>query len=221
MFCRYKTLQFHKPSHLHNLLHVQPNTSTRLSATDTLKRPIIHSRLKKQTGQSHIMPRFSGIGFLKNFVNLSFILHTPIHLTPQHLFLLYPHLFFILSSKLTSSANHFLLSLFHSHLDGQFSGSIWLSSVLFISQSFSLYHSQPSHSIALRPNIVIQCLGISLLQTSFVWLVFAGTLNLLTHFVVIISSHCTLYIFIYVIISFLCEEIVSYRSTVWEMGISI
>ena len=157
------------------------------------------------------MPQFSGIGFLKNFVNLSSILHSPIHLTPQHLFLLYPHLFFILSSKLTSSANHFLLSLFHSHLDGQFSGSIWLSSVLFISQSFSLYHSQPSHSIALRPNIVIQCLGISLLQISFVWLVFAGTLNLLTHFVVIISSHCTVYIFIYVIISFLCEEIVSYR----------
>ena len=118
------------------------------------------------------MPQFSGIGFLKNFVNLSSILHSPIHLTPQHLFLLYPHLFFILSSKLTSSANHFLLSLFHSHLDGQFSGSIWLSSVLFISQSFSLYHSQPSHSIALRPNIVIQCLGISLLQISFVWLVF-------------------------------------------------
>ena len=157
------------------------------------------------------MPRFSGIGFLKNFVNLSCILHSPIHLTPQHLFLLYPHLFFTLSSKLTSSANHFLLSLFHSHLDGQFSGSIWLSSVLFISQSFSLYHSQPFHFIALRPNIVIQCLGISLLQISFVWLVFAGTLNLLTHFVVIISSHCTVYIFIYVIISFLCEEIVSYR----------
>ena len=83
-----------------------------------------------------------------------------------------------------------------------------LAPVLFISQSFSLYHSQPSHSIALRPNIVIQCLGISLLQISFVWLVFAGTLNLLTHFLVIISSHCTVYIFIYVIISFLCEEIV-------------
>ena len=160
------------------------------------------------------MPRFSGIGFLKNFVNLPSILHSPIHLTPQHHFLLYPHLFFTLSSKLTSSANHFLLSLFHSHLDEQFSGSIWLSSVLFISQSFSLYHSQPSHSIALRLNIVrpIQCLGISLLQITFVWLVFAGTLNL-THFVVIISSHCTLYIFIYVIISFLCEEIVSYRNS--------
>ena len=91
------------------------------------------------------MPRFSGIAFLKNFVSLSSILHSPIHMTPQHLFLLYPHLFFTLSSKLTSSANHFHLSLFHSHLDRQFSGSIWLSCVLFISQSFSLYHSQPFH----------------------------------------------------------------------------
>ena len=54
----------------------------------------------------------------------------------------------------------------------------------------------------------LQSLGISLHQITFVWLVFAGTLNLLTHFVVIISSHCTVYIFIYVIISFLCEEIV-------------
>ena len=35
----YKTLQFHKPSYLHNLLHVQSNTSTRSSATVTLKRP--------------------------------------------------------------------------------------------------------------------------------------------------------------------------------------
>ena len=42
----YKTLQFHKPSYLHNLLHVQSNTSTRSSATVTLKRPTIHSRLK-------------------------------------------------------------------------------------------------------------------------------------------------------------------------------
>ena len=68
-----------------------------------------------------------------------------VHCTQQHLFLLYPRLFFTLSSKLTSSANHFLLSLFFTSIDGQFSGSIWLSSVLFISQSFSLYHSRPFH----------------------------------------------------------------------------
>ena len=41
-----KTLQSQKPSYLHNLLHVQSNTSTRSSATVTLKRPTIHSRLK-------------------------------------------------------------------------------------------------------------------------------------------------------------------------------
>ena len=152
------------------------------------------------------MPLFSGIGFLKNFVNLSSILHSPIHLTPQHLFLLYPHLFFTLSSKLTSSANHFLLSLFHSHLDGL---ALFDLAPYFSSHSHShcITHNH-FISIALRLSIVIQCLGISLLQISFVWLVFAGTLNLLTHFAVIISSHCTLYIFIYVIISFLCEEIV-------------
>ena len=42
----YKTLQSQKPSYLHNLLHVQSNTSTRSSATVTLKRPTILSRLK-------------------------------------------------------------------------------------------------------------------------------------------------------------------------------
>jgi hypothetical protein len=42
----YKTLQSQEPSYLHNLLHVQSNTSTRSSATVTLKRPTIHSRLK-------------------------------------------------------------------------------------------------------------------------------------------------------------------------------
>ena len=106
------------------------------------------------------MPRFSGIGFLKNFASLSSILHSPLHLTPQHLFLLYPHLFFTLSSKLTSSTNHFLLSLFHSHLDGQFSGSIWLNSRTFhLTVIFIITHSH-FISITLRPTIVIQCLGI-------------------------------------------------------------
>ena len=42
----YKTLQSHEPFYLHNLLHVQSNTATRSSATVTLKRPTIHSRLK-------------------------------------------------------------------------------------------------------------------------------------------------------------------------------
>ena len=41
-----KTLQSQKSSYLHNLLHAQSNTSTRSSATVTLKRPTIHSRLK-------------------------------------------------------------------------------------------------------------------------------------------------------------------------------
>ena len=54
---------------------------------------------QRPTGHSHIMPRFSRIGFLKNFVNLSFILHTPINLTLQHHLLLYPHLFFAISNS--------------------------------------------------------------------------------------------------------------------------
>ena len=83
-----------------------------------LNAPTIHSRLKITDRSFTHHARFSEIGFLKNLVNLSCILHSPLHLTPQHLFLFYPHLFFPLSSKLTSSANHFLLSMFHSHLDG-------------------------------------------------------------------------------------------------------
>ena len=93
------------------------------------------------------MPRFSGIDFLKNFVNLSFILHAQIlhaqiYVAPQLLFLLYPHLSFTKSSKLTSSANHFLLSPFHTLTDSSLA-LFDLAPILFISQSFSLYHSQP------------------------------------------------------------------------------
>ena len=88
------------------------------------------------------MLRFSGIGFLKNFVNLSFILHAQINVALQLLFLLYPHLSFTKSSKLTSSANHFLLSLFHTLTDSSLA-LFDLAPILFISQSFSLYHSQP------------------------------------------------------------------------------
>ena len=88
------------------------------------------------------MLQFSGIGFLKNFVNLSFILHAQINVALQLLFLLYPHLSFTKSSKLTSSANHFLLSLFHTLTDSSLA-LFDLAPILFISQSFSLYHSQP------------------------------------------------------------------------------
>jgi len=42
----YKALQSHNPSHLHNLLQVQSYTSTRSSASITLTRPAISSRLK-------------------------------------------------------------------------------------------------------------------------------------------------------------------------------
>ena len=76
---------------------------------------------------------------------ISFILLMQFNMALLLRFLVYLHLNFTLSLNLIYSINHFLLSLFHSHLDGQFSGSIWLSSVLFISQSFSLYHSQPFH----------------------------------------------------------------------------
>ena len=93
------------------------------------------------------MLQFSGIGFLKNFVNLSFILHAQIlhaqiDVAPQLLFLLYPHLSFTKSSKLTSSANHFLLSLFHTLTDSSLA-LFDLAPIRFISHSFSLYHSQP------------------------------------------------------------------------------
>jgi hypothetical protein len=42
----YKTLQSHKPSYLYNLLNIQSHTSTRSSASITLKRPSVTSRLK-------------------------------------------------------------------------------------------------------------------------------------------------------------------------------
>jgi len=42
----YKTLQFRKPSYLHNLLHVQSDSRTRSSTKVTLQRPTVSSRLK-------------------------------------------------------------------------------------------------------------------------------------------------------------------------------
>ena len=111
------------------------------------------------------MPQISGIGCLKNFVNLSFSLHTPINLTPKHLFLFY--LFFTQSSKLISSANHFLLSLFFT----------LRRTVLWLYLTWLPYFSSHSHfhcfthnhfiSITLWPSFVIKCLGISLHQITF------------------------------------------------------
>ena len=72
------THSVHRRKRSFNTIHKCSSTHTQL---------VTRQRL---TGHSHIMPRFSGIGFLKNFVNLSCILHSPIHLAPQHLFLLYP-----------------------------------------------------------------------------------------------------------------------------------
>jgi hypothetical protein len=51
-------------------------------------------------------------------------------------------------------------------------------------------------------------MGISLHQVTFVWLAFAGTLNLLTHYAVIISSNRIMYIFHLLHHLILCEEIV-------------
>ena len=94
----YKTLQFRKPAYLHNLLHVQSNTSTRSSATITLKRPTIHSRLK--------------------ITDISFTHHAPVfrHRLPKELRQPVVHSSLTYPSDSTTSLLALSPSLFHSKL---------------------------------------------------------------------------------------------------------
>jgi len=114
----------------------------------------------------------------KNFENLPFIFRTQFNLALLLPLLIYPHLNFTPILKLIYSTNDFLLSLFHT-----LTSFLWLSWPGFrfsISHSFLLYHPQPFHSPALPPTNVH-----SVWEKAFInllWLAFAGTLNLLTHF---------------------------------------
>ena len=121
--------------------------------------------------------------FQKNFANLPSILLTHVNLVLLRC-LIFPHLNFIPSLKLTYSTNHFLLSLFHA-----LTSRLWLFWPGFrtsISHSFSLYHPRPFHSHALRSILLFTMSGNKPNKppSIYFWLAFAGTLNLLTHFIV-------------------------------------
>ena len=86
---------------------------------------------------------------------------------------------------------------------------------------FCLFY--PSFSDCRNTNTIIWVLspvayglGISLRQVTFVWLAFAGTLNLLTHFAVIISSHHIMYIFHLCIISCYVRKSLSLSLLNWQ-----
>jgi len=110
--------------------------------------------------------------------------------------LIYPLLNFTPSLKLIYSTNHFLLSLFHTLMS-----FLWLSWPGFqvsISHSFSLIHPQPFHSPAFRPILMYIVSGNKPPSINLLWLAFAGTLNLLTHF----TNHfitCTQIVIVFII----------------------
>ena len=120
---------------------------------------------EQRTGLSHIMPLSSGKGFQRNSVSRSFTLHTLISLTLPQLFLLYPNLRSTPSSKLTFSANYFLLSLFHTCADGSSGLLTWL---LYFSSHSHFHCITHIHFVltALQPIIGLQYLGISLHQVT-------------------------------------------------------
>ena len=139
--------------------------------------------------------------FQKNFANLPSILLTLVNLVLLR-YLIYPHLNFTPSLKLTYSTNHFKsVSRFDvTSLDLL----TWLPD--FPLTFIFVYHSRPFHSPALRPthvHSVWEWASINIL----VWLAFADTLNLLTHFIV---SFLLMYIFsLYIsFISLSCEAII-------------
>jgi len=126
---------------------------------------------------THHAPIF-GTLFQKNIVNLSFILLKLTNSTLLLLFLLSPYVNFNLNLKLISSNNSFLLSLFHTWM----SSSDSLTFVLLSHFNFVGINHRYLVLPALRSTYSIQNLEISLHQFQFVWLAFAGTLNLFTQF---------------------------------------
>ena len=109
------------------------------------------------------------------------------------------------SKLLTYSTNHFLLSRFHA-----LTSLLWLFWPGFrtsISHSFSLYHPRPF----IHPHYGLLLFTVSGNKPPsiylYIWLAFAGTLNLLTHFIVslLLVHILSLYISF---ISLSCEAII-------------
>jgi len=146
----YKTLQSRKPSYLHNLLRIQSDTCTRSSTTVTLKRPTISSRLKiTDRSFTHYAPVLWNAppkAFRQPLIHSS---HAIQFGSTSPLLDLSTSQICNSILKLIYSTNHFLLSLFHT-----LTSFLWLSWPDFrfsIAHSFSLFHPQPFHSLALRP----------------------------------------------------------------------
>ena len=190
-----KTLQSHEPSYLHNLLHVQSNTATRSSATVTLKRPTIHSRLKvTDRSFTHYAP------VLWNRLPKEFR-QPAIHSPHTNQSVSTTTLLALSSSQFHSKLKtHLFRQSFPpysvAYLHGRLFWFIDLASLLFISQSFSLYHSHSlrSHCITAQYWYTVSRNKPPSSHSCFGWF-FVGTLNLLTHSTVIISFHAH-YLFI-------------------------
>ena len=91
--------------------------------------------------------------------------------------------------------------------------SVLLSHHPLFSLAYGLYFISYVY-LTLREYVLLQCLGMGLHQFALFFLAFVDTVNLLTHFVAILSFHIMslcIYLTIYHLI-FLCEKIVNVKT---------